>query len=821
MAGTRTTDSVITRLVAVLLLGGAVLSVGMGGLEWLRSRSLMQLELTQRAALKIQNLGSVVRSEVLRGEAGDLSGALGSFSRTQLVHAVRVSGPRGELARSGVWPASGELAEARRWSLSPNAVVGGDELSLSAMTAVYSVVVVGGEPVVVEVVLDGPAAASSLGLRVAERLVWGMLLLGMVMLAGVGFLNAWVGRPLNELLSLVTVDANSGTVSRWSAGRRGELGDLGAAMAAMLERMETARATLDVRERETEARYQAAPVAMLSMTTDGVVMHANREAAGLFGVPDAADAGPERLVGRSVDGLIAPEDVPRLWAMVRRADVEEGQRLELRLAAPADDASSRWAAVSASRILDTDGGVVGLRLSLVDVTDAVGLRAELLEQSRLMNLLIDHMSDAIVLIDADDRVVAANQQLASLLGRPAGAIVGGVYDASAFWSPLGPVDPDSFVRGLGALQGEGGSAVQERFATRAGAFVFRGVAVQGDSGECVGRLWVVQETTSQEQGQRMLAEQNHRLAAVRRVATELAGVWTYEAVMSRAVAVMRDELGVDCVGLALRRAEGGKRSSQVISRGEGALGLTESRELMEHVAQRLLPRAMSGPKTLHWAELTPQTDYGRAFGGFGLATAAACPLFGSDDVVGVLWVGQRGRETLGRQQLLMLETVAPLIAARLEVADQVERMTAMGLVDPATRLLASDGLRRVADEVERAGRVWSLMRVRPAEPVEGVEQWRGLSGEVMQAARRESVVGWLEPGRCIGVVMPGLGAADLSAARRRLDDELGRWSAGCGVRLEIGWAASDAGGGEAAGFDRVAEAAAAGAAELAPGRLAA
>ncbi|MEM6333693.1 MAG: PAS domain-containing protein [Planctomycetota bacterium] len=828
MVRTRTGDSVITRLVAALLLGGALLSSGMAGLEWVRSRSLMQLELTQRAALTMQNVRSVVRSEVLRGEAADLDAALWSFTQAELVEAIRVTRASGVSGRSGAWPAAGSLGEARHWSVSPHAVVAGDELSLSEPTVVSMVVLVGEDQVVVEAVLDGPSAASGLWGRVLERLIWGVLLVALMMLAGVSLLNAWVGRPLRELLSLVSVDAQSGMLSRWAAARRGELGELGVAMAAMLERAESARAGLDARERETEARYQAAPVAMLTMTAEGQVTHANREAALMFGGAGGAAGsgdGASGLVGRSVDALIAAEDLPQLWAMVRRADVREGQRLELRLAAEAEDGAPRWAVVAASRMRDDDHALLGLRLSLVDVTDAVRLRGELQRQGRLMNLLIDHMSDAIVLVDADDRVVAANQQLASLLGRPTGSIIGGAYDARSFWSPLGPTDPQAFAQRLGAMPADGVAEARERFDTRAGSFVFRGVAVRGDAGERVGMLWVVQETTFEEQGQRMLMEQNHRLAAVRRVAMELAGVWTYDGVVGRAVELLREELDVDSVGLGLRRADGGKRSSQAITRGEAALPITESAELMEHVVQRLLPRAMSGPKTLHWTELTPQTDYGRAFGGFGLATAAACPLHGSDDVVGVLWVGQRGRETLSRPQLLMLETISPVIAARLEVADQVERMSAMGLVDPKTRLLKAEALRRVATETEKAGRPWALLRVRPVQRVDALEQWQGLAAEVMQVSRRESVAGWLEPGACVGVVMPGLGAADLDAARSRLDDELGRWSQAHGVTLEVGWAASDdeshpCPSGKRS-FDRVAEAAADRAAPLATTRRAA
>jgi hypothetical protein len=276
------------------------------------------------------------------------------------------------------------------------------------------------------------------------------------------------------------------------------------------------------------------------------------------------------------------------------------------------------------------------------------------------------------------------------------------------------------------------------------------------------------------------------------VATELSGEWTFDRVAEVTASLIREELGVDTVGVAVRRGVESQRCQQLIHRGPLALGVEDHRGVLGYVEQRLLPRTMRGSQTLHWADLTDTTDHGRAFGGVGLTSAAACALTGSDEVVGVLWVGQRGGESLERHHLLMLETVAPLIAARLELADQFDRLDAMALVDARTRLLNREAVLRMAERSEQAGRPWSMLRI--ASRGGGVHQWppaawSALVSTIGRMTRRSNVLTQLDEST-LALVMPGVDAGGAAAVASRLSDGLGEWVRMTGHELSIGWSAS-------------------------------
>jgi len=811
-------DSLSTRLVAGLLAGGLLLSVGIAAVEWSRGRELVMLEATQRSSMVLQNMRSVLRVELASGLGDAVEGgasprvgkSLSAFTRSEMVSAIRLTGPSGAMGSWGAWPSEGGGGEAagvaRVWSVSENPVLAGDEVSLAGLTSARLTVLVEGRAYFLEVLIDGSAATGPVWWRVWEGVAWAWALIGAMLLAAVWMLRRWVERPMQDLTGLVSVDAGSRELERWASTQSGELATLAGAMGQMLERVETARATLDRRERRSESLFHEAPVAMLSVTGEGRVTHANARAGAMFGASGAAG-----LIGRGVDELVAEEDLPRLWATVERAGYRRGQRVELRLMSQSGEADagregSRWAVVEATPVTDSSGSLTELRLCFVDMTAAVRLREETERQARLLNLLIDHMSDAILLVDADGRVAAANQQMAGLLGRPAGSLLDSRYDAATMWEPLGLVDEEAFVSRLSRLEADVSRPVQARFETRSGAFMFRGVAVHGDEGEVLGRLWVVQETTSQEQGQRMLIEQNQRLAAMRRVATALSGVYTFDEVTQAAVSTMREELGVDTVGLAVRRGIEGQRCRQLIHRGESALGLNEYGGVLDFVQHKLMPRTMNGSHTLHWAELNGGTDYGRAFGGIGLTTAAACALTGSDEVVGVLWAGQRGGDGLERHQLLMLETMAPLIAARLEVADQLDRLEAMSLVDKDTRLLNREAVERMGSRSEEQGRPWALLRIDATaggEDGEWRKDWPSLIAAVTRLTRRSSVLAQLEDG-VLAVVIPGAGPRGASAAAKRIGEGLVDWVAASRHPLTLGWSASPS---DAQGVEAMARAA--------------
>ncbi|MEM6259205.1 MAG: PAS domain-containing protein [Planctomycetota bacterium] len=784
-------DSLTTRLVAAVVLGGALLSIGVATVEWRRSQVLLAMEVSQRGALELGNVRSVARAELAEGRADALRQSLAAFTRSDLVRAIRVAGPTGELASSGVWPTQQPDGEAWRvWSVSDDPILAGDEVAIDGLTLARTTVLLDGQAYVIEMLLDGELVASGAWRRIWEGIAWVWVMIGVALLGLVMMLGRWVERPINELTRLVSIDAGAGELERWASVQSGQLGTLAEAMGRMLERVETVRTQLDRRERESDSLFRQAPVAMLSVTVDGVVTHANSRAAAMFGQADARE-----LIDHRVDELVAEEDLPRLWATVERTGYRGGQRVEMRLTAGRrrGDGDARWAVVESVPITDADDLLIGLRLCFIDVTNAVHLRGELERQTRLLNLLIDHMSDAILLVDSDGRVAAANQQLAALLSRPASSLLDRRYDAATTWESLGPVDERAFVERLTQIEADTSKPLQARFETRSGTFVFRGVAVQDDERRVIGRLWVVHETTPHEQGQRMLIEQNRRLAAMRRIAVALATTWRYDEVAATAVALLREELGVDAVGITVRRSDAGGRCLQLVNRGEAPMGIAEHRALCDYLERRLLPRTISGSHTLHWADLDGGSDYGRAFGGVGLTSAAACAMAGSTSVVGVLWAGERGGEGLERHHLLMLETIGPLIASRLEVAEQIERLDALALLDPDSRLLNRAAVDRLAQTLSGAGQAFGIVRLDVTRSDAGAGtssvDWPSLVEAVGRVVRRSTTIARVGDAT-LALVLPEASLQAAEATADRVAGALHDWVSKTGHTATLGWAAA-------------------------------
>src|SRR5690606_39275311 len=126
--------------------------------------------------------------------------------------------------------------------------------------------------------------------------------------------------------------------------------------------------------------------------------------------------------------------------------------------------------VESTAVRDDEGELQNVRLSLLDVSEATELHEQLASKSRLLNLVIDHMSDAMLLVDDQGRIGAYNEPMAQLLNQRTGALVGTRYDPENFWLPLGVMDYENFVGKLSQIESEKHRPAQERFESRVGTF---------------------------------------------------------------------------------------------------------------------------------------------------------------------------------------------------------------------------------------------------------------------------------------------------------------------------------------------------------------
>ena len=651
----RFVNSVVTRLMVSLVFGGLVISAGLTVLELRRSEALLQLEATQQIALTTRNLQSVLHGLIDRRTQKEIKEAIRVFIRDERIRAARVSGQSMDAIVIGDWVPI-EQRPTHVWPLPERAISTGNEVHMDELTLVQAAFVHDGRPLMLELVVDGPAARGQLQARVFKMLVRQWLLVGVMTLMGLMLLRRWFTGPLSQVMDRVGV--NAGAESFYALARQmrgGEFAQLPEAIGGMLTRLKCTTEQLHRRERAFENLYQFAPAAMISLDATGKVIEANLRAAQLIGLPTEKD-----LLKRDALDMIQPEDRPLLRQTIDRLALDNAARCELRLIAREQSID---VVVEATGVRDKDGALSTVRLALQDVSQIKKLQRQLADQTQLMNLVIDHMSDAILLVDQKGFIAAHNQQLATLIGRRVESINGQHYDVLTFWENLGVRDLDLFVNRLRQIEADDRRPAQERVETRAGTLLFEGMPVHDASDRPMGRLWVVKEITPQEQSQRMVSQQSKQLTALRQVAQELSDTGSIDELLARAGESLFEVFGVEALGIAL----GHDGHRQIINRGQEAQRLDATREMIDAISHHLMPQILSQDQATFWSEVPRTLPWARSFAAAGLTCVAGVPISGTG-LDAVLWIGRRGGERLERHHVHMLETLAPVIAARFEVA---------------------------------------------------------------------------------------------------------------------------------------------------------
>ncbi|MCC6580743.1 MAG: PAS domain-containing protein, partial [Phycisphaeraceae bacterium] len=559
----------------------------------------------------------------------------------------------------------------------------------------------------------------------------------------------------------------------------GEFAQLAGAIGEMLARLETTADRLRTRERAFESLYQLAPSAMISLDVTGQIIEANRRAAELLMVRDEVS-----LVGRNILDLVMPEDRVVLRQTVDRLEVDHSPHGEIRMTA---GDQIIHVSLDCAGVRDETGSIQSVRLSLRDISLSRKLQRDLEDKSRLLNLIIDHMSDGILLVDANGRIAACNRRLATLLHSQPQSLTGLPYDPEHLWDDLGLVEPALFLSRLQQIEGDLERPAQERFESRAGTFQFQGIPVQDTAGHPVGRLWVVQEITSQVQSQRLLNQQTQQLQAIRLLGQELAQVTDTDQFLLRAEQQLYDALGVEVVGLALRRAQGPKRSLQLLHRGSMSVSLDINRQIIETVECHLMPQILHQDDVMFWAEVPRSTPWGKVFHRAGLTCLAGAPLRGLNGPIGILWIARRGGEHIERQHIYLLEAMLPLLASRVEVSSLFDRLGASRLADPVTGLATEHQFH--VDMLHRAMRPepdWGIAMVRIEHHdmlLEVIGQsgfndlMRQMSASICRVIRRNCTVARLDDAT-LAILTPDASEENLGRLAQRLRDAIGRIEAG-------------------------------------------
>lgn len=658
-------QDVVGRIVAALVVAGVALCAVLAVLEWRRSEAALRAEL---AATGTRVASDLVRASPLLDNPHGEDAArelLRIEAESAGVRAVRIQRSNGTVVSFGDWPEG----EVERIVLPAGTALAPGRVALERPTLVEEQA----GDLGLQVVLDGPAAARSRRIDLLERLGVQWLVAASLTFVSVMLVRRWLGQPLADLSTLVKATPRAHALAALAESDAGDVGGLAGDVASLLRELDEGRRQIAAQQHELDELFDRSPTATLRIASDGAIRRANAAAAA------ALDEPAEALVARRVDDLVQAEDRATLRELVRRVEREPSARARLRLR-PAVHAPTREVVVEAVGLRNGDGKVAAIQLSILQI----GVRERGAERAEALRLLVDHVAEAALLASPDGQVLAANARAAALLRRELATIEGANLREAGFWDRLGIEDTAGWCARHASLPDD--EVVQERIQASSGAMIVRSMPVRGSHG-LGGRVWLFTAAGAEGDAEQAAAAHKRRMNALRNLGTALADVRDVDGMMQATLAEMRPMLGVEAIGIALRGGAGGKRTRQLLYRGPAPILLGPSRQLATTVERELLPIVCAQAEALHWPDTdAAATNWAGGFRAAGLTCVAASPIGTGRVVQGLIWVAQRGGEPLAHDTLDLLETLGPLVAARLEGAQVAERMQGLHLVDPVTEL---------------------------------------------------------------------------------------------------------------------------------------
>lgn len=792
------------RFVAVLLAAGVVLSLGWALIAYPRALVRSGDEAAEHARRVAEGLRQTLEPIAAAEHTPAIQAILQLHVDDPLIGAARVTGPGGTLGEAGTWPThAGQLAyrEHRRSAQTPLQPLSLDRRTVWAATLDRPVG--GGDADAsgqLQLLLDGPALRrAAVGDALANAAtVW--VVLGALTLGGIVLMRLWFAAPLARIDRLIAADAPARDFEAAGADSPGEFGRLAGSIAAMLRRIDRMTATLRQREQAFEDLYQFAPVAMLSVGPTGRITEANDQAARLFGVEAASD-----LLDRPLVNAVTPNDRAAFREAVDRLGLDERARCELQMhfeAGPAD-VDMQLAAV---RDDEDSRQLARVRISLLDVSRTRQLVRDLDDQRWLLDLVINHMSDGVLLLGPDGRVATINRQLCRMLSVEAQTVRGQAIDAGGFWAALGLDHAERFAERFDAARQSPAQPWGEQVEAASGTYHFHAVPVSDRQGGPAGQMWVVEDVTAQVASRRLSEIQQAQLQALLAMGKHLSAVAGRDDLLERVAAEVRQVVGAEAVGLALRGEQADQRSRQIVSLDGRATHLEAGRATIQAVQAGLMPAVFAGGQACMWADLSTGPPWCRPLADAGLEALAASPVINAQGVRGVLWIGRRGGQPIERRHLDLLQTLGPMVATALHGAELADDLRELALTDPVTGLPSFKQFDRLAGRVARAGRSWSMLML-DIDRFRAVNEQLGATGanevlravaEVLRAALRSADQPIRHSADRFVIICPATSGADARSLAERIRADVAAMrlgeATGAGeltLNCSIGVAASD------------------------------
>lgn len=190
-------------------------------------------------------------------------------------------------------------------------------------------------------------------------------------------------------------------------------------------RDETLRTQAEAQLRTVQNATKNASTGIAVAEMDGSLLYANAALASLFGAPD-----PEKLVGQTLANLLGDDFLNH--QLIEAVQNDRRALVESALRQP--DGGTRWVQISAAPNLDSEDTLIGMVLSLVDISDRK--RAEQAER----------------VVERDKVMMDSFGTVCHHLGQPATVLLSSLEMLSRIKDPHDPMRDELFQMSLGAAE---------------------------------------------------------------------------------------------------------------------------------------------------------------------------------------------------------------------------------------------------------------------------------------------------------------------------------------------------------------------------------
>lgn len=163
--------------------------------------------------------------------------------------------------------------------------------------------------------------------------------------------------------------------------------------------------------------FDFAPVGYLVFDPNGLIVEANLTATSLLGIERS------RLLGKAFSLRVAPAGRDT-WHLHYHAVFKTAGKQQCQIEVMGKDETRLVVRLHSRPVLNENGKVVLCHTALADVTALVRAEQRLRDSERRFRTLAENSPDIIVRINADLRIVYANQRVETALGLPAGEVIG-------------------------------------------------------------------------------------------------------------------------------------------------------------------------------------------------------------------------------------------------------------------------------------------------------------------------------------------------------------------------------------------------------------